>query len=73
MNSSKELDLNIGKWTNEENLKYAIFMDFHKQKLASRQKKKYKLFNLGISKFLKKCQSSLGQEIQFNAEAIIRN
>lgn len=39
-NSQKNFDINVGKWTNEENLKYAIFMDFHKVTLSSRQKKK---------------------------------
>lgn len=39
-NFQKNEDLNTGKWTNEENLKYAIFMDFHKTTLSSRSKKK---------------------------------
>lgn len=44
-NSLKDFNTNVGKWTNEENIKYAIFMDFHKVTLSSRQKKKYILHN----------------------------
>ena len=40
-NSTEKLQKwGVGKWTKEQNLKYAIFMDFHKIKLTKKQKRR---------------------------------
>jgi len=42
-----------GKWTEDESLKYILFMDHHYKIFVSKEKRKYLFFNLDLNVYSK--------------------
>jgi len=47
-NNDKSIE---GKWTEEENLKYILFMDYHSKVFISKEKRKYFCIDSGLRGF----------------------
>ena len=47
-NNEKNIE---GKWTEEENLKYVVFMDYHSKVFMYKEKRKYHFTYLGLNAF----------------------